>query len=283
MKRMTATILMLCVLAGLVLIPGVSSADTVYATVRDTVRISTGPGDQYGELPDLKLYRGDQVRVLTKHNNGNETWLQVEFNYSARSRVRGYVRYADVSAELRRVPTEAPLCTGRIVVQNAQTATGPFSQGYLAYLSSVRANTSGIIYEVEDGYAHIEYWSYAEGEKWRSWISLDDLQTDWYFSSTGYYGVAKDSTMYYPSPTKSPSTYYGSTKGYPVGKMFTVISGSCHVKRGAGTEFQTVEYAYVGERYEVLECKTGSTGKDWYRIKINGAYGWISSGLVSLD
>ena len=83
MKRMTATILMLCVLAGLVLIPGVSSADTVYATVRDTVRISTGPGDQYGELPDLKLYRGDQVRVLTKHNNGNETWLQVEFNYSA--------------------------------------------------------------------------------------------------------------------------------------------------------------------------------------------------------
>ena len=58
MKRMTAAILMLCVLAGLVLIPGVSSADTVYATVRDTVRISSGPGDQYGELPDLKLYRG---------------------------------------------------------------------------------------------------------------------------------------------------------------------------------------------------------------------------------
>lgn len=284
MKKIWVSMLTVCLVAVMLLSPGVGQAEAVYGTVRSDTRISSGPGDQYGTLENLYLYSGDQVLIRTKYSGSDDTWLQVEFYYRG-SPVRGYVRKADVNAELRRVTVEAPICTGKVIRQNVTTAAGPYGQGYLVYRSNIRLNTSAIVYEVDDGYAHIEYWSYDKGEKWRSWIALEDLVTDWYFESTGYYGSSRvETSKYEPSPTNAPSTYYGSTgQGYPVGMMFTVISGSCHVKRGAGTDYPTVEYAYVGERYEVLECKTGSTGKDWYRIKINGAYGWISSGLVSLD
>jgi len=279
MRRIHVLGLIVCLLAGL-LLPVTGLAETVYATLKTDVQVSTGPGDQYGQLRNIELDEGERVLVRTKHNNDKETWLQVAFTRAGQG-IRGYVRYADVKADIRRVPAEAPLCTGKILDADAVTAAGPW--GCMTYGSSLRAGTSGIIYEVEDGCAHIEYWNYAEGEKWRSWIALTDLATDMYFGVWGYYGVAEEDSLFVPEPAKAPSTYYGDTKGYPVGKMFTVLSGSCHVKRGAGTDYETVNYAYVGERYEVLECRAGSTGKDWYKIKINGAYGWISSGLVSLD
>lgn len=282
MKKIGAALLALCLMV--MLLPVAGAAELVYGTMRGYTQISSGPGDQYGILEGPSLNYGDQVLIRTKVDNGSETWLQVEFWYRG-CPVRGYVRYAKVNAELRRVTVEAPLCTGTVTGWYPTTSAGPADQGFFVYDGDIRQNSSAIIWEVDDGYAHIEYWNFVKGEKWRSWVPLGCMQTDWYFGSYGYYGSSRaEDSFYEPSPTNAPSTYYGSTgNGYPVGMMFTVISGSCHVKRGAGTDYPTVEYAYVGQRYEVLECKRGSTGKDWYRIKINGTYGWISSGLVSLD
>jgi len=283
MKRIRMIVLV-CLLAVLVL-PAMALAESVYGTAKGYTPVRSGPGDQFGELEGLYINGGDRVLIRTKVDNGSGTWLQVEFRFRG-SPVRGYVRWADVNAELRRVTVEAPLCTGTVTAWNVTTGTGPFHQGFLAYYDgNIRQGSSAIVWEVDDGYAHIEYWDFVKGEKWRSWIDLGSLHTDYYFSSSGYYGSSRaEESLWEPSPTRSPSTYYGSTgKGYPVGKMCTVLSGSCHVKRGPGTEYPTVEYAYVGQRYEVLECRMGTTGKDWYRIKVNGASGWISSGLVSLD
>ena len=34
--------------------------------------------------------------------------------------------------------------------------------------------------------------------------------------------------------------------------------------------------------YEILDCRIGNTGKVWYKIYVEGEYGWLSSGLTTL-
>lgn len=277
MKRF-CMMMTICLLALLLPLTALAAVNGV---LLNDAEVYTGPGNKYTLIPEVELERGDRVSVRTRYNNGKETWLQVEFPFAG-GVVRGYVRSADVNARLTDVPREAPLCAAQILRAEEWAATGPIYHGYLGYPASIREDISGLVYEVEDGSALVEYWNYDLVRKCRSWMLLSDLETAMVFGA-GYYGVAEEDSRYIPSPTRAPSTYYGATKGYPVGKMITVVSGSCHVKREASAESQTINYAYVGDRFEVLECRTGSTGKDWYRIKVNGAYGWISSGLVSLD
>lgn len=71
-------------------------------------------------------------------------------------------------------------------------------------------------------------------------------------------------------------------KPHMVGKWLHVNSQSAHVRAQADTVSQTVEYVLRGEYYEILEVCVGSTGKDWYKIKVDGVTGWISSGLVTV-
>lgn len=282
MKKTKLMLLLLCLLAGTLLLPALAAA-AEKGVMLNSSEVHTGPGDQYALVPQLTLSSGARVTVRTRFYDGEETWLQVEFSHAG-ARARGYVRSEDVRVTLREVPREAPLCTGKLLRAVDYAATGPVYQGYLGYESSLRQGTSAIVFEVEDGSAFIEYWNYDLVKKCRSWVPLGDLETEMTFTANGSYGVAAEDSICVPSPTKAPSTYYGSVqRGYPVGVMCTVVSGSCHIKEEAGAEYRTVGYAYVGERYEVLECIHGSSGKDWYRIRQGSVTGWISSGLVSLD
>lgn len=259
MKRIGIVILMICLLTVL---PLLAAAETG-GSLRSDVQVSTGPGDKFGLLPDILLEAGARVQVRTQYYNGEETWLQIAFTWQG-CPVRGYVRSADVKADIRDVPREAPLCTAVVSVAQTKAAAGPLQQGGIVYPAVIRQDSSAVVYEVEDGWAHIEYWDFDQVKKCRAWLPLTELRTEDAFTGRGYYGVAEEDSLRVPEPTRAPSTYYGSTgQGYPVGKMITVVSGSCHVKREASAESQTVNYAYVGQRYEVLECRTGSTGKDW--------------------
>lgn len=282
MKKMGLKSLMACLLAVLALLPVWALAEAG-GSMRAEAQVSTGPGEQYALIPDVTLERGQRVSVRTQYTSGGETWVQVEFSYGG-GLARGYVRSEGVNASLRDVPREAPLCTARLLRGLDYAAMGPVYRGYIGYPAAIRQGASAVVYEVEDGSALIEYWNYDLVKKSRSWVPLTDLETDMRFTADGYYGVAQEDSLHVPAPTKAPSTYYGSVqRGYPVGVMCTVVSGSCHIKEDAGAEYRTVGYAYVGERYEVLECMHGSSGKDWYRIKQGSVTGWISSGLVSLD
>lgn len=282
MRKMGMIGMAMCLLALLALLPALAMAETA-GRMNANAQVSTGPGEQYALAPDMELPRGQQVTVRTKYTSGGETWVQVEFAWAG-ALARGYVRSADVNADLRHVPVEAPLCTGTLLVAADYEAMGPLYHGYLGYSSARRGGISAVVYEVEKDSAFVEYWNYDLVKKSRSWVLLSEVQTQWSFDPNGYYGVAQADSLHVPSPTRAPSTYYGSVQqGYPVGVMCTVVSGSCHIKEGPGAEGRTVGYAYVGERYEVLECRHGSSGKDWYLIRQGSVYGWISSGLVSLD
>lgn len=55
-------------------------------------------------------------------------------------------------------------------------------------------------------------------------------------------------------------------------------------RSGPGTNYAFVDYVYYGDVYTVLDWQMGNTGKDWYKVRLSdGRYGWISSGLVTID
>lgn len=275
MKKMCKALLILFVL--ICLLPALSQAEAV-GTLQEDVRVRTGPGEGYTLLPGLTLEAGEVVSVRTQYRSNGMTWLQVVFSRGGQQ-ARGYVLADDVNVSLRGVPVEAPLCGG---VMTADAIPHAAPDG-LTWDDTVYEDVSVIVYEAEDGWLHVEFWCRKQMMKARAWVPLTVVKAEMALSFDGYYGVAEAESLLVPSPTRAPSTYYGATQGYPVGKMCTVVAGSCHIKEQAGEDWPTVAYGYVGERYKVLDCCTGSTGKDWYLVKKDGVYGWISSGLVSLD
>ncbi|MBR3763184.1 MAG: hypothetical protein IKK57_01360 [Clostridia bacterium] len=278
MKRNWKTVMIvLALLAALAMLPVLSQAES-RGSVSVRTPVYTGPGEQYVQVPGMTLREGDQVTVRTQYRSGGQTWLQVAFIRNGQE-VRGYIPEEAANVSLRNVPVEAPLCAGELA-EAAIPYAGPDGP---VLEDDIRQGVSAVIYEVEDGWVHIEYYCSRKVMKARAWVPLSAMMADIPLGFTGYYGVAEETSLLVPTPTRAPSTYYGETQGYPVGKMCTVVAGACHIKEEAGEDWPTVAYGYVGERYKVLDCCTGSTGKDWYLVKKDGVYGWISSGLVSLD
>ena len=287
MKKMAiamSLLLMLCLTVGY------ASAE-VYATLNQPIATRTGPGTNYVEVGGF-LRRGDVVLVRTKvWDPVNEIWwVQVEFehdepNYTG-DKIRAYTGAWRMNVDLSQVPEETQLRQCR-VTEYSDAFTGPWYMGFREWPYSVFEGTSATLYEVEDGFAHIECWNGYLQQMWRAWIPLQNIDCAYLYDYDHYWGSADDnpSNNYaQPDPTRSPSTYYGSTgSGYPVGEWCQVIASSAHVRSGPGMQYPTVGYVKDYQWYEILECTTGSTGKDWYKIKVDGVYGWLSSGLVVLQ
>ena len=53
------------------------------------------------------------------------------------------------------------------------------------------------------------------------------------------------------------------------------------VRADADTAAGMVARAHLGDVYPFYTSKTGSTGKVWYQIFVDGVWGWISSGVTS--
>lgn len=285
MKKMSV---FLALLFTFLLAMSLASADT-YATLNQPIACRTGPGTDYVEVGGF-LGRGDMVLVRTKvWDPVNEIWwVQVEFDeYDSDTygnRIRAYTGAWRMNVDLSQVPEEYPLgqCT---VTGYSDAFTGPrYLQHFTAWPYSVFEGTSATLYEVEDGYAHVECWNGYLQQMWRAWIPLENINCAYLYDFDHYWGSADDNPSYgvtQPQATRSPSTYYGNTgSSYPVGEWIQVIASSAHVKSNPGTQYSTVAYVKEYQWYEILECTTGSTGKDWYKIYVDGVYGWISSGLV---
>lgn len=72
------------------------------------------------------------------------------------------------------------------------------------------------------------------------------------------------------------SIYKQKPKPEPVGinmvQITSIPTGFLNVRRGPGTSFSIVAKVNPGEKYELLEEKSG-----WYKIKISGSTGWVST------
>ena len=52
------------------------------------------------------------------------------------------------------------------------------------------------------------------------------------------------------------------------------------VRRGAGTGSTMVARVYGGEHFPCYGTGTDSKGKTWYRIWVDGVWGWFASGAA---
>lgn len=270
MKKLTAILLLLCML-----LPLAAHAE-VQATLNQTMATRTGPGTMYSE-PGGFLSRGDRVTVRSKvWDATNEIWwVQVEFTpeygYYG-DKIRAYTGAWRMNVDLSRVPEEYALQNCR-VIYDADAFAGPWYDGFVAWSDTIYAGTSATLLEVDNGFAHIECWNDWQGSWWRGWVKLETLSCAGSYRYDQYYGFADDLDGY-------------SGGGVSYREVCRVIASSARARSGPGTQYDTVAYVFDGECYEILEKRTGNTGKTWYKIYVGNeyqTYAWISSGLCELD
>ena len=77
-----------------------------------------------------------------------------------------------------------------------------------------------------------------------------------------------------------------TNRQWPVGSTCTVNVGNGRARTGPGDEhagYAIAGYVSAGDQFNILDFQLGSTGKDWYKINLNGSVCWISSGIVIVD
>lgn len=272
MKRILAVFLVLCML-----VPMAVQAE-VYATLNQKMATRTGPGTKYTE-PGTFLRSGDLVTVRSKAwDSANEVWwVQVEFEVYG-EKMRAYTGAKRVNVNLNAVPTEQVLqyCT---VIYDADAFAGPFYDGFMGWQDTIYRGTSAVLYEVDGGFGLIECWNDREGKWWRAWVDLDTLDCGDYYGG-GSYSESEEFPYVYESIYGNAGQ--NNSSRYPVGEWCVITANSAWVRAGAGTQYTDVTSVHANEWYQILDCAYGSTGKDWYKICVNGQYGWISSGLVTI-
>lgn len=280
MKKLTALILALCLAMGCT----AALADSAYGRLKQKIATRTGPGTKYTE-PGTFLTGGDYVTVHTKSwDSRNQIWwVQVEFSYRGSS-YRAYTGAWRMDVDLSRVPQERSLGTVR-VTSDADVFAGP-GWGYVMWNDTVYRGTVATLYEVENGYGHIECWNSAQGKYWRVWAPLRCL------SCYGQYSSYDDTYPSYGSPSYggsygsgnsgSSGSYGGGSYGsYPVGQTCRITANGGNARSGAGAQYREVANVRYGEVYTILDTSRASNDVTWFKINKNGTYCWISSGLTN--
>lgn len=267
MKKLTALLLALC----LMLAASAALADTASGRLNQKIATRTGPGTSYFE-PGTFLTAGDYVTVHTKvWDSRNEIyWVQVEFT-SRGEKYRAYTGSWRMNVNLSNVPQERALGTVQ-VTSDADVFAGPGWE-YVMWNDTVYRGTVATLYEVENGYGLIECWNRNQGQYWRVWAPLYCL------SCSGQYSSWDDT---YPSYGGNNNGYSSKNYGsWPVGQICVITASGGNARSGAGTQYTSVGYVENGDRYTVLDTEKAWNGVTWYKINVNGRYGWISSGLTN--
>lgn len=258
MKRIAALLLTLCLLTGCM--PALAATT---ATTKMPLATRTGPGTQYTE-PGTFLTAGQTVTVHTKawDERSGIWWVQVEFT-SGGLTYRVYTGAQRLNVNLANVPEESVL-EYSYLIDSGYGYSGPgWGHAYYDDWYIVR-ETNCRIMEVEDDFCLIDTASSWPGANVRVWMPIDMVAGGWQ-----YYGV---------------DTYAGGSSGASTGgEWCMIIASTANVRSGPGTQYSYVTGVREGQWYEILDSRTGSTGKVWYYICVDGDYGWISSGVTNME
>ena len=254
LKRLMALLLVLC------LLPAAASAD-IYVTLKQQIATRSGPGTHYVETGS---YFSQGTRVLARSkvwDNTNEIWwVQVEFEYQG-DKVRVYTGSWRLNIDLQYVPEEAVLDYGTLTTY-ADCFFGPWYSGFHPWPDTLEAGTSVTIYEVEDGFAHIECWNDWRGQLYRCWVPLDTIDVGWKYSGLNLRG----------------------SDGYTAGttNTATVEVSVLNCRSGPGTGYATLDYVYRGDTISILGSAYDGNGDLWYQIHHDGQYVWVYADYVSV-
>lgn len=142
-----------------------------------TMKLATrsGPGTEYGEPGTffINSWQSQTVKVIKKSFDGSVWWVQVDFRNGNKSSYRIWTGAKRVNVDLNSVREELPLgdCD---VLPTADTWYGP-GGNYAKAKQSIPETAFGIVFQMENGYADVEYLCYDSGEKGRVWVKQDRI------------------------------------------------------------------------------------------------------------
>ncbi len=102
---------------------------------------------------------------------------------------------------------------------------------------------------------------------------------DWYkiYANSRY--------VWIPSSCTAFGTTYTADNGAGefVGRYCVILAESGNARSGPGVQYGVVNYVREGEWYYIYDTAVASNGRTWYKISINEAWAWVSSGIASVD
>lgn len=143
------------------------------------------------------------------------------------------------------------------------------------------------------GYDHVAYINCGDVLKVLDY-KLGNTGKDWYqvridgrlcWVSSGlvtFNGNSEGTVNGVPIMPEDPFAEYPQSSTHLIGRWMRVNPSSAHVRKEPHSNSANVGYVKSGQTYEILDCRIGNTGKNWYKIYVEGTYGWISSGMTTL-
>lgn len=259
MKRMISLLLLICLLTP------AACADSK-GRVLEAFPAYTGPENTYPRM-NVTQQVNQVVTVHTKvyDSQSRAWWVQVEFNDGV-NRYRLYTPAHYLDVDLTKVPDEAVLSGNSYVSIASVGRLGP-GESYAVCDQAVRKYTSCAVLEAENDYVLID--TGVDGQTMdRLWLPIDAVSNGYLFAGQDTYA-----TTLLENAADKPNQR---------GNWCRIIAGSANVRYNAGTEYAIAAYVQSGQQYQILDEKTGTNGSQWYQIKVDGAVGWISSGLVDV-
>ena len=159
---------------------GEQKAATVYESLPDItgcsllMKLSTrsGPGTHYAEPGTFfgNSWKNETVKVMKKSYDGNSWWVQVDFRNGSKKSYRVWTGVKRVDVDLNKVKEEVALGSCD-VKPTSDTWYGP-GGNYAQAKRKIPETAYGVVYQIENGYADVEYWCYESGAQGRVWVPL---------------------------------------------------------------------------------------------------------------
>ena len=173
-------------------VPAFAAGYGIKAKLLMRLSTRTGPGTWYDEPGTFFSgnYSTTSVRVLTRSwdNQNNIWWVQVEFSTGGKS-YRAYTGLKRVDVDINNVPDEYEM--GTATMRYSATAYwGPGPQ-YAAAKYDIPSGASVTIYDIENGYAQVEFYdSRVSNPRRRAWTPTSSLSGTWGSeTSAGYRSI----------------------------------------------------------------------------------------------
>ncbi len=186
MKHGNIHIRVLAVLSALLMVlsfTSPASAAGLGTNAKLLMRLSTrtGPGTWYDEPGTFfnGNYSSTSVRVLSRSwdNQNDIWWVQVEFTAGGKS-YRAYTGLKRVNVNINIVPDEYQM--GTATMRYSATAYWGPGSNYAAAKYDIPSGASVTIYDVENGYAQVEFYdSRVSNPRRRAWTPTSSLTGSW--------------------------------------------------------------------------------------------------------
>ncbi|MBQ2954792.1 MAG: SH3 domain-containing protein [Clostridia bacterium] len=259
-----------------------------------------GPGYDYHYYGDIMLYKDGNCRVMEVENN----FALVDTSASTKGATRVWVPLDAVAGGYDFYgmdtypdewwsdgPTLIPDDNGATLLPGDDYNSGyvnPVGRYVTVWVESGNARSGpGTNYDFVN-YVHrgdvLQVLDWEMGNTGKDWYQVRiNGRLCWVSSGLVTLDGNSEGTAYgVPIVPEDPFADYQQTSTHLIGRWIRINPSSAHVRKEPNTNTATVGYVTQNQCYEILDCRIGNTGKVWYKIWVEGEYGWISSGLTTL-